>query len=216
LSSSKKKDFSIKITPKNVEKYLKGEKYEESFISETNEVGLVNGLGWTPHGGDVLFIETNAFKGDGQLTLTGQLGKVMQESAQAAYSYIKSNYKLFDIDPKEFKAKDLHVHVPAGAIPKDGPSAGLAIATSIISALSQKPVDREVAMTGEINLRGKALKIGGVKNKVLAAHRAGIKKVLLPKSNQQDAEEIPQNIKDDLEILFAETMQDIYKHAIKY
>jgi ATP-dependent Lon protease len=216
LSTAKKKDFAIKITPKNVEKYLKGEKYEESLISETDEIGLVNGLGWTPHGGDVLFIETNVFKGDGQLTLTGQLGKVMQESAQAAYSYIKSNYKLFDIDPKEFKSKDLHVHVPAGAIPKDGPSAGLAIATSIISALSQKPVDREVAMTGEINLRGKALKIGGVKNKVLAAHRAGIKKVLLPKSNQQDAEEIPQNIKNDLEILFAENMQDIYKQAIKY
>jgi ATP-dependent Lon protease len=216
VSSSKKKQFSVTITLQNVETYLKGEKYEESFISATDEIGLVNGLGWTPHGGDVLFIETNAYKGDGQLTLTGQLGKVMQESAQAAYSYIKSNYKLFGIDPKEFKANDLHIHVPAGAIPKDGPSAGLAIATSIISALSKKPVDREVAMTGEINLRGKALKIGGVKNKVLAAHRAGIKRVILPKSNRQDAEEIPQNIKDDLEILFAETMQDIYKYAIKH
>ncbi len=209
LLAKDKKSFEVNITPKKVEKYLKAEKYEETRINAHDEVGVATGLAWTPHGGDILFIETNVFKGDGKLQLTGQLGKVMQESAQAAYSYVKSHAEKYNIDPDEIKKHDLHLHVPAGAIPKDGPSAGLAMATSLISALTKKPINREVGMTGEINLRGKAMKIGGVKNKVLAAHRAGLKTIVLPKSNKRDLDELPKNVKSELNFVFAESFQDV-------
>lgn len=207
------KKFHITITPANLEKYLKAEKYEESRINSKDEVGVVTGLAWTPHGGDILFIETNIFKGDGQLQLTGQLGKVMQESAQAAYSYIKSNAKKYNIDEKILKNNTIHLHVPAGATPKDGPSAGLAMATSLLSALTKKKVKRTVAMTGEINLRGKALKIGGLKNKILAAYRAGIKTVIIPQSNKADLEDIPVDIKSQITIVLATDMRDVIKVA---
>ncbi len=211
--TSEEKDFAVKVTPKSVEKYLKAEKFEETRVNGEDEVGVVTGLAWTPHGGDILFIETNIFKGEGNLQLTGQLGKVMQESAQAAFSYVKSNAKKYGIDEKKIKETDIHLHVPAGATPKDGPSAGLAMATTLISALSGKKVNREVGMTGEINLRGKAMKIGGVKNKVLAAHRAGLKTVILPKSNKRDLEELPKNVKDEMKFVFAESMDDVAKIA---
>jgi ATP-dependent Lon protease len=208
------KKFSVEISGKNLIKYLKTEKHHDSLINDTDQVGVATGLAWTPNGGDILFIETNVYAGKGQLVLTGHLGKVMKESAQAAYSYVKANAKKFGIDESIFKKMDLHVHVPAGAIPKDGPSAGLAIATSIVSALTKKPVSRYVGMTGEINLRGKALKIGGVKNKVLAAHRAGIKKILLPEDNQADLEEIAKEVKKEVEFVKVKTFDDIYKNAI--
>jgi len=209
------KDFKVKIKPDNIEKYLKSEKYEESRINKKDEIGVVTGLAWTPHGGDILFIETNLFKGEGNLQLTGQLGKVMQESAQAAYSYVKSNANKYNIEVETIKSQDMHLHVPAGATPKDGPSAGLAMATALISALTKRKVDRTVGMTGEINLRGKAMKIGGLKNKILAAHRAGLKTIIIPKSNKSDLEELPQNVKDDLKFVFAETMDDVIPVALK-
>jgi ATP-dependent Lon protease len=208
-------DFSMTVSVRQVNKYLRGEKYEETLINKKNEVGIATGLAWTPTGGDILFVETNIFAGEGQLTLTGQLGKVMQESAQAAYSYIKANAKAFGIDPAVFKSKDIHVHVPAGAIPKDGPSAGQAMATSIVSALTGQPVRREVGMTGEINLRGQTLRIGGVKNKVLAAHRAGATTVILPKANKQDLEELPPQERRKMNFVFAEHFEDVYQAAFE-
>lgn len=208
-------EFSEKISVSQVNKYLRGEKYEETLINKKNEVGISTALAWTPTGGDILFVETNIFPGEGNLNLTGQLGKVMQESAQAAYSYIKANAKTFGIDPSVFKSKDIHVHVPAGAIPKDGPSAGQAMATSIVSALTGQPVRREVGMTGEINLRGHSLRIGGVKNKVLAAHRAGATTVILPKANEQDVQEIPQNERKKMTFVFAEHFTDVYDVALE-
>ena len=212
LTSEEQENFSVRINPKRIEDYLKAEKYQENHINTHDEVGVTTGLAWTPHGGDILFIETNMFKGDGKLKLTGQLGKVMQESAEAAYSYVKSNASKYGIDPELIKQYDMHLHVPAGAIPKDGPSAGLAMATSLISALSKKKVNRECGMTGEINLRGKALKIGGVKNKVLAAHRAGLKKIILPYENKRDLQDVPENVQQDLTFVFAEDMDDVAKH----
>jgi ATP-dependent Lon protease len=208
------KKFAVSITPKSLTKYLKTEKHHDSLINDTDQVGVATGLAWTPNGGDILFIETNVYAGKGQLMLTGHLGKVMKESAQAAYSYVKANAKQFGIDEKMFKSMDVHVHVPAGAIPKDGPSAGLAIATSIVSALTKKPVSRVVGMTGEINLRGKALQIGGVKNKVLAAHRAGITTILLPEDNKADLEEISDDVKKDVTFITVKSFEEIYKKAI--
>lgn len=213
LTSEEQENFSVRINPKRVEDYLKAEKYQENHINTHDEIGVTTGLAWTPHGGDILFIETNMFKGDGKLKLTGQLGKVMQESAEAAYSYVKSNASKYGIDPELIKQYDMHLHVPAGAIPKDGPSAGLAMATSLISALAKKKVSRECGMTGEINLRGKALKIGGVKNKVLAAHRAGLKKIILPHENKRDLQDVPENVQQDLTFVFAENMDDVAKHV---
>jgi len=210
------KDFSATISVRQINKYLRGEKYEETLINKDNEVGIATGLAWTPTGGDILFVETNIFNGEGNLTLTGQLGKVMQESAQAAYSYIKANAKTFGIDPSIFKSKDIHIHVPAGAIPKDGPSAGQAMATSMVSALTGRPARREVGMTGEINLRGQSLRIGGVKNKVLAAHRAGVSTVILPKANEQDVQEIPQYERKKMDFVYAEHFEDVFNVALEH
>ena len=207
------KKFSLTINPENLEKYLKGEKYEESRINQKDEVGVSTGLGWHPYGGDILFIETNLFKGEENLQVTGNATKVMQESVQAAFSYLKANTKKYDIDEKILKSHTVHVHLPSGAVQKDGPSAGLAIATSILSALTKKKVKRIVAMTGEINIRGKALKIGGIKNKVLGAHRAGIKTIIIPKANKSDLEEIPANVKQDIDFVLAENFDDVFKVA---
>ena len=207
------KKFSITINPENLEKYLKGEKYEESRINQKDEVGVSTGLGWHPYGGDILFIETNIFKGESILQGTGNATKVMQESVQAAFSYLKANASKYNIDEKILKSHTVHVHLPSGAVQKDGPSAGLAIATSILSALTKKKVKRIVAMTGEINIRGKALKIGGVKNKVLGAHRAGIKTIIIPKANKSDLEEIPVNVKQDVKFVLAENFDDVFNVA---
>jgi len=205
------KKFSITIKPEMLEKYLKGEKYEESKINKKDEIGVSTGLGWHPYGGDILFIETNIFKGDPNLQITGNATKVMQESVQAAFSYLKANSKKYNIDDKMLKNNTVHVHLPSGAVQKDGPSAGLAIATSILSALTKQKVKRTVAMTGEINIRGKALKIGGIKNKVLGAHRAGIKTIIIPKANKVDLDEVPANVRSEINFVLAEDFDDVVK-----
>lgn len=205
------KKFNITIKPEMLEKYLKGEKYEESKINKKDEIGVSTGLGWHPYGGDILFIETNIFKGDPNLQITGNATKVMQESVQAAFSYLKANSKKYNIDDKMLKNNTVHVHLPSGAVQKDGPSAGLAIATSILSALTKQKVKRTVAMTGEINIRGKALKIGGIKNKVLGAHRAGIKTIIIPKANKVDLDEVPANVRSEINFVLAEDFDDVVK-----
>jgi len=207
------KKFSITIQPENLEKYLKGERYEESRINKKDEIGVSTGLGWHPYGGDILFIETNIFKGESNLQVTGNATKVMQESVQAALSYLKANATKYNIDEKVLKNNTVHVHLPSGAVQKDGPSAGLAIATSILSALTKKKVKRTVAMTGEINIRGKALKIGGIKNKVLGAHRAGIKMIIIPKANKVDLDEVPANIRSDINFILVDDFDDVFKVA---
>jgi ATP-dependent Lon protease len=198
-----------------VKTYLGPEKFRPSLANERSEIGLATGLAWTELGGEVLQIEVTLMPGSGKLTLTGKLGEVMQESAQAAISYVRSRSTLFNIPTDFHKSFDMHVHIPEGAIPKDGPSAGITIATAIVSALSQIPVRRDVAMTGEITLRGKILPIGGIKEKLLAAHRAGITTLLLPKDNQKDLADIPADVLDDMTIELVESMDEILPMALE-
>ncbi len=180
-----------------------------------DEIGIATGLAWTQAGGEILFIESTAMKGGKNLTLTGQLGEVMRESAQAALSYIRSHAARFDIDPDFFQKNDIHVHVPAGSVPKDGPSAGVTMATSLLSLLSHKPVRFDVAMTGEISLRGRVLPVGGIKEKVLAARRAGINTVILPKRNEKDLLEIPDKIRSEMNFIFVNKLSEVFGHAIR-
>ncbi len=202
------------VTDKTVTKYLGPIVFSENLIEKKDEVGMSTGMAWTEAGGDILFIEVALMPGKGGLILTGQLGDVMKESAQAALSYIRSRANLFGIPDKTFQKTDIHVHVPEGAVPKDGPSAGLAITTAIISALTKIPVKRTVAMTGEVTLRGRALEIGGVKEKVIAAHRAGIKTVILPKENEKDLEELPKEVINDLKFVFVGHMDEVLPVAL--
>jgi ATP-dependent Lon protease len=182
---------------------------------EHNEVGVATGLAWTEVGGEILVTEATLMPGRGRLTLTGKLGDVMQESAQAAMAYIRSRAEEFGI-PKDFNRRlDVHVHIPEGAIPKDGPSAGITLATAMISALAKIKTRREVAMTGEITLRGKVLPIGGVKEKVLAAHRAGVTNILLPKDNEKDLADIPKNVLDTMKMHLVSTMDEVLKLALE-
>lgn len=204
------------ISEDNISKYLGPFKFSSQMIEEKDTVGISTGLAWTQAGGDILFIEVTVMPGKGQLLLTGQLGDVMKESGQAALSYIRSRWQMFGLPENFFQKKDIHVHVPEGAVPKDGPSAGLAITTAMISALTKVPVRRDVAMTGEVTLRGRALEIGGVKEKVIAAHRAQIKTVILPKDNKKDLEDIPKFVQDDLEFVFVEHMDEVLKVALAY
>lgn len=206
---------SVNITPGNLKRYLGNPIYRYEMANAKDEVGIVRGLAWTPVGGDTLSVEVTPMQGDGELVLTGQLGDVMKESAKAGISYIRSKVDDLKINPDFHKDMDIHIHIPEGAIPKDGPSAGVAMATAVISALTGTPVYKDVAMTGEITLRGRILPIGGVKEKVLAANRAGIKKVILPVDNEKDIEDIPENVKRKLEFVFAEHMDDVLKHAFK-
>ncbi len=186
-----------------------------SYLAEkTNEIGMSTGLAWTEAGGDILFIEVALMPGRGTLALTGQLGDVMKESGQAALSYVRSRWMELGIPEKFYQKLDIHVHVPEGAVPKDGPSAGAAITVAIVSALTRIPVDRTVAMTGEVTLRGRVLEIGGVKEKVIAAHRAGIKKVILPKNNEKDLEDIPKSVLRDLSFHFVDQMDDVLRVAL--
>jgi ATP-dependent Lon protease len=207
-------NITVNVTPESLKDYLGVIKFRNTKSEEKGEVGLATGLAWTEVGGEVLATEASLMDGKGRLTLTGKLGDVMQESAQAAMSYVRSRASLLGI-PKDFYRRfDLHIHVPEGAIPKDGPSAGITMATSLISALTNVAVRSDVAMTGEITLRGKVLPIGGVKEKLLAAHRAGIKTVVLPKDNEKDLSEIPQNIQEQFSINFVETMDEVLKIAL--
>ncbi len=191
----------FKITVANLHRYLGPPEYVEELAQEEDEIGVATGLAWTPYGGEVLYIEVTVMEGKGNLILTGQLGEIMKESAQAALSYIRTRAKELDISPKFYEKYDLHIHIPSGAIPKDGPSAGVTMAVAMISALSRRPVSKEVAMTGEITLRGRILPVGGIKEKALAALRKGIRKVLIPEKNLKDLEDIPPELRRKIEFL---------------
>jgi len=203
------------LTPANLNKFLGVPKFTPEAEQEHDEVGVATGLAWTESGGDVLHIEAAVVKGKGQLTLTGHLGDVMKESAQAALSYVRSRDKKLGISPDTFAKHDIHIHVPAGAIPKDGPSAGITMATALASILSNKPVRHDVAMTGEITLRGRVLPIGGLKEKILAAKRAKLTTVILPKRNKKDLEDIPKHLLKGLHLAFVETMDDVLKVGLR-
>ncbi|MBI4484040.1 MAG: endopeptidase La [Acidobacteria bacterium] len=209
------KGYFEELKLETVQEYLGIPKYRQTLSEKSNEIGLANGLAWTEMGGEVLHIESTLMDGKGNLTLTGSLGDVMQESAQAAISYVRSRALEFGIPRDFYRRLDLHVHVPEGAIPKDGPSAGITMAASMVSALTRIPVRSDVAMTGEITLRGKILPIGGVKEKLLAAHRAGITNVVLPKENEPDLKDIHQNILESLTVHFAETMDEVLQLALE-
>ena len=205
------KPKEIYITRENLKQYIGNEKYHYIYKNIDGQVGVVNGLAYTSYGGDVLPIEVNFYKGKGDLVLTGSLGEVMQESAKIAYSYIKSNCKKFKIDYNDIIDKDIHIHVPEGAIPKDGPSAGVALTTALISALLNKEVSTNIAMTGEITLRGNVLAIGGLKEKSTGACRNNIKKIIIPYDNQSDIDEIPEEIKNNIEYIPVKKYEEIFK-----
>ena len=205
---------SIRITERNLEKYLGKEKFHYHMINQADEVGVVRGLAWTSVGGDTLEIEVNIMPGKGETLLTGQLGDVMKESAKAGITYIRSIAEQYDVEKEYFEKHDFHIHIPEGAVPKDGPSAGITMATALLSAITGKAVKASVAMTGEITLRGRVLPIGGLKEKILAAKNAGIKTVLVPKKNEKDIEEISAEIKRGIEIVFVETMEQVIEHAL--
>lgn len=209
------KRTSVKITAQNLHTFLGAPKYRRRQAEHAAQVGVATGLAWTEVGGEVLNTEVSVMKGKGKLTLTGQLGEVMRESAQAGFSYIRSRAGELGIEEDFYEKNDLHIHLPEGAIPKDGPSAGITMATAMVSALTGKPVRNDVAMTGEITLRGRVLPVGGIKEKVLAAHRIGIKTIILPKGNQRDIDDIPANIKRHLEFILVEHMDEVLGQAME-
>jgi len=205
------KDLPIIITKEKINKFLGPIIYSHALVEDVDQVGLVTGLAYTRVGGDILFIEVATMPGQGKITLTGQLGDVMKESAKAAYSYVRSHSKVLEIKDEKISKTDIHIHVPEGAVPKDGPSAGLAITTAIISAFTGKPVPKDLAMTGEVTLRGRALEIGGVREKVIAAHRAGISHVILPKDNEKNIADLPEKVRLDLKFNFVKNMDEVVK-----
>jgi ATP-dependent Lon protease len=205
----------IDVDAINLEEYLGKIKYIPTKGEEKDQVGVVTGLAYTAYGGDTLPIEVTYYKGTGKLSLTGKLGDVMKESAQAALSYVKANADKFNIDFEMFNTNDIHIHAPEGAIPKDGPSAGVTIATAIISALSNREVRHNIGMTGEITLRGSVLPIGGVREKSIAAHRVGLNKILIPKENLRDLDEVPESVKQNMEIIPIETIDEAVKYVLK-
>ncbi len=204
------------ITPTSLQKYLGVPKYLPETEKEKDQIGVTTGLAWTETGGEILHIEATVMKGKGHLTLTGQLGDVMKESAQAALSYVRSQAKHLGIQPDVFADTDIHIHVPAGAIPKDGPSAGITMATAIASSLAGIPARQDVAMTGEVTLRGRILPIGGLKEKILAAKRATVTNIIIPKRNEKDLEEIPKHLLKGVHFIFAETMEDVFRAALHF
>ncbi|OKP93043.1 endopeptidase La [Paenibacillus sp. P32E] len=204
----------VSILPAEIKDYLGASKYRYGMAELEDQIGTVTGLAWTEVGGDTLLIEVTVVQGTGKLTLTGQLGDVMKESAQAAFSYTRSKAEELGLAPDFHEKNDIHIHIPEGAIPKDGPSAGITIATALISALTKRYVSKDVAMTGEITLRGRVLPIGGLKEKSLAAHRAGYKKILLPKDNERDLKDIPESVRSDVEFVPVSHMDQVLKHAL--
>lgn len=204
-----------RVISRNLEKYLGVPKIYPSEIEKKNMIGIATGLAWTPYGGDIILVEATLFPGDGKITLTGQLGDVMQESAKASLSYIRSRAEKLKIDNKKFKDFDLHLHIPAGAIPKDGPSAGITMATAMASIFQNRSVKHDVGMTGEITLRGRVLPIGGLKSKILAAQRAGLKKVIIPEKNKKDLKDIPKSVKKALDIKFVNNVDEVFDIAIE-
>jgi ATP-dependent Lon protease len=212
IAEGKKKAFQI--TKGNLHTFLGIAKYIPEMDQEGSQVGLATGLAWTQVGGEVLYVEATLIGGKGELIVTGQLGDVMQESARAAVTYARANIASFGVKKKDFDNLDIHIHVPAGAIPKDGPSAGIAMATALISALTDRPVRNDVAMTGEITLRGRVLPIGGLKEKALGAVRAGIRKVIIPEKNKKDLAEIPQNVKRRLTFIPVRRMEDVLSDSL--
>ena len=213
LAILKDKKKSITVTKQLINKWLGHEIFEYGSKEKKNQIGVVTGLAYTSFGGDILPIEVNYFEGKGKLVVTGQLGDVMKESAEIALDYVKANAKKYDIDPKFFEKRDIHIHVPEGAVPKDGPSAGITLTTALISSFSSKPVDSSLAMTGEVTLRGNVLPIGGLKEKSLAAHRSGIKKIIIPKGNVKDLDEIPDVVKKSIKFIPVEKVEQVVKQA---
>ncbi len=208
------KRYARHIRPESLSRYLSPPRYTFGRIEESDQVGMATGVAWTESGGDLLPVEVTLMEGKGTLTLTGQLGEVMQESAQAALSYTRSRAQDLEIDPESFEKLDIHVHVPEGAVPKDGPSAGVTMATALISALTGRPVRRDVAMTGEITLRGRVLAVGGLKEKVLTAHRAGVTALLLPRRNEKDLVEVPKRVRRQLNLVLVESMDEVLAQAL--
>jgi ATP-dependent Lon protease len=207
--------FSIEVTPELVHQYLGVPRYRPWESDKSNQIGVATGLAWTESGGELLSTEASLMKGKGSLTLTGKLGDVMKESARAALSFIRTRAQEYRIDDNFYRKYDMHIHVPEGAIPKDGPSAGITIATSLASALTRIPVRRVVAMTGEITLRGKVLAVGGIKEKLLAAHRMGITNIVLPKDNEKDLTELPKDVQDALTIHLVESVDEVFDLALE-
>jgi ATP-dependent Lon protease len=206
---------AIRVSLKNLHEFLGAPKIIPEEVLKKDQIGVSTGLAWTAVGGDVLFIEALRMKGKGNLVLTGQLGDVMRESAQAAYSYAKSRARELEIDEEDFNRYDLHIHIPEGAIPKDGPSAGITLATAMVSALSLRPVRKDVAMTGEITLRGNVLPVGGIKEKVLAARRARVSTIILPQQNRRDLDEVPKEPFKDIRFVFVDNMRQVFREALK-
>jgi len=204
----------ITVTAKDLRDYLGKPKFFAETSVMIDRPGVVTGLAWTPVGGDILFVEASMMPGNKQLTLTGQLGDVMKESAQAALSYVRAHAEELGLNKDFFEKTDIHIHVPAGAIPKDGPSAGVTMTTAIVSLLSGRRVKSDVAMTGEITLRGRVLPIGGLKEKLIAAHRGGVKRVVIPKENEKDLKDVPKSITSQMEIRFVEHMDEVLSHAL--
>ncbi|MBQ2881461.1 MAG: endopeptidase La, partial [Clostridia bacterium] len=215
LTKTEEEKKTIKITPKNLEKYLGPAKFKKEEARKESQVGVVTGLAYTTVGGETMPIEVSAMDGNGKIELTGSLGDVMKESARAAVSYIRSQADRFGIDKDFYKNKDIHIHVPEGAVPKDGPSAGITMATAIYSELTGKKVRSDVAMTGEITLRGNVLPIGGLREKTMAAFKYGIKTVIIPKENISDLYEVEDVVKENIEFIAAETFDDVLKTAIE-
>jgi len=207
-------DFELKIDRAKVRELLGKPKFRSQRQHDRAEIGLATGLAWTEVGGEILSTEVAISRGKGNLILTGKLGDVMQESARAALSYVRSRAELFGLDPDFHANLDIHIHVPEGAIPKDGPSAGITMATALLSAVTKIPVHRDVAMTGEITLRGKVLPVGGVKDKILAATRAGITRIILPAENERDLDEIPSDVRERMEFHLVESMDEVVSLAL--
>ena len=211
---TEKKEYSRRITPQAIRKFLGPQQFFTTEVEGEDEVGVATALAWTENGGEIMPVEVLILEGKGNLQITGQIGEIMQESAQAALSYVKSRAEMLDIDPDCFENVDVHLHVPEGAIPKDGPSAGITIATAMISAFTDRPSYHLVGMTGEITLRGRVLPIGGVREKVLASHRAGLKKVILPELNEKDLEDVPKTVLKEMELVTVKHMDQVLPVAL--